>query len=229
MSGEKNTLSELRYYEVEEFRRSVNRKLWFVVGGLFVVTLISLLAMMLQITRPLPVVMIDGQGKPVLYEDSVSPQLELSNIRVEYFIEDFLSNFVLVDSSSISTGLTQALNQMTPRLREVVIADGKETERRAKYDGKNVRSRFEQIETQIAEYDPEERDGRVHAIAHGTIVYEPRVGVGESFRQFFYAQVVMDRVPVRKNSIHGLLADFVNTKLFDNEEDMRVYVLKREP
>lgn len=227
--SENNTLGDIRFYELEEFKRSVNRKLWFMVGGLFLVTILSLLGMMLQITRPLPVVMIDAQGKPVLFEDSVSPQLEMSNIRVEYFMEEFLSDFILVDSSNVSDGLTQALNGMTPRLREVVVADGKEAQRRANYQDKNVRSRFEKIEMQVAEYEPQEREGRIHAIAHGSIVYEPRVGVGENLRQFFYSQLVLDRVPVRKNSIHGLLADFVNTKMFDNEEDMRLYVLKREP
>src|SRR5262252_7638752 len=107
--------------ELEAFRRSVNRKHWFAIGALGVVALGCLVLALLAIIRPMPVLAFDARGRPILFEDTVTPRLELSKVRIEYFAEHFLEKFVGIDSGSISEDFTESLNMMTPRLRRIVI------------------------------------------------------------------------------------------------------------
>jgi hypothetical protein len=48
-------------------------------------------------------------------------------------------------------------------------------------------------------------------------------------KRYFHTQMVLQRVPITEHSIHGVLVDFVNTKFFDSEDELRVFALKRRP
>src|SRR5687767_6055134 len=141
--------------ELEAFRRSVNRKLWFAVMTLAVVALASLALTVLAIIRPMPVLAFDARGRPILFEDTVTPRLQLSNMRIEYFAELFLEKFVGIDSTNITEDFSAALNMMTPRLRRIVMQDGQELERKRKHQDANLKSRFEEVQIRMGEYDPE--------------------------------------------------------------------------
>lgn len=220
-----------RFYELEEFRRSVNRKLWTAVLGLLGVAVLSILLTLVCLLRPMPVVAFDSEGRPLLFSDTITPSLQIDEVRIQFFAERFLQTFVGVDSAAIDRDLTESLNMMTPQLREIVLHEGDEVKRRAKYDGANVRSHFEELQLKIAPFDPEDTNGKVHLIAWGRIVFEPRLGVAdapERLEQYLYSQIVLQRCPVRKNSIHGVLVSFVNTRFFESEEDLKVFQLKRQ-
>src|SRR5688572_10393619 len=131
--------------ELEAFRRSVNRKLWFAIGFLGMVALGCVLLALLAIIRPIPVLAFDAKGRPLLFEDTVKPRLQLSDLRIEYFAEQFLEKFVGIDSANISDDFSAALNMMTPRLRRIVIGEGKEFERKRKHQDSNLKSRFEEV------------------------------------------------------------------------------------
>src|SRR5687768_6396884 len=144
--------------ELEAFRRSVNRKLWFAIGCLGLVALGCILLALLAIIRPMPVLAFDSRGRPILFEDTVTPRLQLSNLRIEYFTGLFLEKFVGIDSTNVTEDFSAALNMMTPRLRKIVMQEGKELERKRKNQDANLRSRFEEVQVRIAPYDSEKPD-----------------------------------------------------------------------
>jgi hypothetical protein len=216
--------------ELEAFRRSVNRKLWFAIGFLGMVTLASVALALLAIVRPIPVLAFDAKGRPLLFEDTITPRLQLSNLRIEYFAEQFLDRFVGIDSASISDDFSSALNMMTPRLRRIVIDEGKELERKRKHQDANLKARFEELQFKIGPYDADRPDERIHLIAHGRIVFGPKLGGltegAQPISQYFFTQLVLVRVPITKLSIHGLEVDFVHTRLFDSKRELDVFVAR---
>lgn len=225
-----NTLLPPRL-ELEAFRRSVNRKLWAGIGILGFVAVACLALTVLAIIRPMPVLAFDARGRPILFEDTVTPRLQLSNLRIEYFAEEFLERFVGIDSANVSEDFSAALNMMTPRLRKIVIAEGKELARKRKHQNSNLKTTFEGVESKIGKYDPERPDERIHLIAHGRMVFGPKLGGledgEEPVEQYFFTQLVLVRVPITRLSIHGLAVDFVHTKLFQTQAEMEAYSAAR--
>jgi hypothetical protein len=219
--------------ELEAFRRSVNRKLWFAVGFLGLVALGCILLALLAIIRPIPVLAFDARGRPILFEDTVTPRLELTNLRIEYFAEEFLEKFVGIDSANVTEDFSEALNMMTPRLRRIVIGEGKELERKKKHQGSNLKSRFEHVQLRIGSYDPEAPGERIHLIAHGRMIFEPKVGGlaegAQPVEEYFFTQLVLVRVPISKLSIHGLEVDFVHTRFFGSNVEMEAFAARRRP
>jgi hypothetical protein len=217
--------------ELEAFRRSVNRKLWFAIGCLGMVALGSILLALLAIIRPMPVLAFDARGRPILFEDTVTPRLQLSNLRIEYFAELFLEKFVGIDSANISEDFSEALNMMTPRLRQIVMQEGKELERKRKHQDANLKSRFEEVQVRIGPYDPEKPEERVHLIAFGRMTFEPKLGGLEDgakpVEQYFFTQLVLVRVPITKLSIHGLEVDFAHTRFFGSKPEMEAFAAGR--
>jgi hypothetical protein len=213
--------------ELEAFRRSVNRKLWVAIGLLFLVALGCVLLALLAIIRPMPVLAFDARGRPILFEDTVTPRLQLSDLRIEYFTERFLEKFVGIDSANVTDDFSDALNMMTPRLRRIVIDEGRDLERKRKHQDSNLKSRFEEVEIRIAPYDPDRPEQRLHIIAFGRMSFGPKLGAVEEsavpVEQFFFSQVVLVRVPITKLSIHGLEVDFVHTRFFESKAEMEAF------
>lgn len=217
--------------ELEVFRRSVNRKLWAGIGILGVVAVGCLGLTALALIRPMPVLAFDARGRPILFEDTVTPRLQLSDMRIEYFTEQFLEKFVGIDSSNVTEDFSASLNMMTPRLRKVVVAEGTELERKRKHQGSNLKSTFEEVSIRIGEYDPAATGSRIHLIAHGTMTFGPKLGAlaeeDQPVEQFFFTQLVLVRVPITKLSIHGLEVDFVHTRFFDTKAELEAYASSR--
>jgi hypothetical protein len=223
---------EPRFYELEAFRRSVGRKLWFGMILLFIVSLGSLLLALVAIAKPVPVVAFDSQGRPVLFEDTVTPRQKLEDVRIEYFVQEFVRRYVGVDSAAITEDLNAALAMMTPAFRQIVAADEAELARRKQYEGQNIRSAVRDWKVRIGAYKPEDTSGKVHVLVTGKMVFEPRFGElegGGEVLRFFLSQIVLQRVPVTKISIHGLLVDFCHTRFFDSLQDLEVFALQRKP
>lgn len=222
-----------RMLEIERFRRSVNRKIWVMIGGLLVLTFLSLLMAFVAFARPVPVVVFDGQGRPILFEDTVAPRVRLDDVRIEYFVENFLERWAAVDSRSVEDDFAKAINMMTPRLRRIVMRDEAELGRRRRYTELNLKGTPKDVEVRIAPYDPEDVHGRVYAVMTGQMVLTPATGelVGSKdheYLQWLYSELTLARVPVSKESIHGLLVEDVMTKYFESKEDFDVFALKRK-
>ena len=220
-----------RLTELEEFRRGVNRKIWAVIGLLGVVTLGSLFLALIAFARPIPVVAFDEKGHPLLFSDTVTPRVKLENIRVEAFAREFLEKWVLIDSANVTDDFTAAVNMMTPRYRRIVLGDAAELERRNKRTSMNLKSRFVAFEPKISPYDAEDVNGKVFLVVSGKMRFTPKVEgelEGEEAFKYFMTELAIERAPVTKESIHGLLVDYERTHLFDTEEEMNVYALKKE-
>jgi hypothetical protein len=226
----KETTLVPRYYELEQFRRSTNRKIWLGMTFLFVVTVLSLFLALVAFARPVPVVMLDSRGRPLLFEDTASPRREMTDVRIEYFAEEFLENFVGVDSAAVEENLQKALNMMTPRYRKIVSLDTEELSRRRQYLGQNLRSRFGDLKIRIGKYDPNDEQGKIYLLASGKMVFEPRFGELEGegeVAKWFLSQLVLQRAPVTKLSIHGLQVDFCYTKIFENAAELEKHMLEK--
>ena len=222
----------IRYYELEQFKRNVRRFQWIALGLCGLVSLLTLIVALFALSKPIPVVAFDSQGRPILFADTVSPRLKLEQMRVEAFATDFLESFIGIDSSNLDRDLSESLSMMSPRLQDIVLHDNKEMQRRAGYEEANVRSRFASLQTKISPYDPENGSVRIYLIAWGEIVYEPREGVVDEAlhqRRWFFSQVALQRVAITAQAIHGLTVDYVNTKFFASEDDLKVFSLKRQP
>lgn len=219
-----------RYYEIEAFRRSVNRKLWFGMTALVVVAVLSLGLALIAFARPLPVVVFDSKGRPILFEDTASPRRELTDIRIEYFAEEFIGAYVGVDSAAITEDLKKALGMMTPVFRKAVAEDQKELAERGKYRGQNIRSVMSELKVRIGKYDPEDLAGKIYLLVTGKMSFEPRFGEmdgeGEVSR-WFVTQLVLQRVPVTKLSVHGLLVDYCHNGLFETKGELEAHMAEK--
>ena len=219
-----------RYYEMETFRRSVNRKLWFGMTALVVVAVLSLGLALIAFARPVPVVVFDSEGKPILFEDTATPRRELSDIRIEYFAKEFIRTYVGVDSASITEDLKKALEMMTPVFRKALTENQKELAERGKYRGRNIRSLMSEWKVRIGKYNPEDMAGKIYLLVSGKMFFEPRFGEldgeGEVSR-WFLVQLVLQRVPVTKISIHGMLTDYCHTRLFDTKESLEAHLAEK--
>jgi hypothetical protein len=208
---------------------------WFQWGALGICAVVSVLALVIALfalSKPIPVIAFDAAGRPILFEDTVTPRLKLEQIRVDAFARDFLERFVGVDSANLDRDLARAMNMMTPRLRELVLHDEDQLHRRSSYKDANVRSRFVDLNTKTAVYDPEDGSARIYLIAWGEIAYEPREGVvdeAQQRRRWFFSQLALQRVAITAQAIHGLKVDYVNTRFFKSEEELRLFSLARQP
>ncbi len=221
------------FLELEAFRRSVNRKLWVTMAGLLVVALVSLGVALVAFARPMPVVVLDGAGQPVLFQDTVTPRQRMERVRVEYFAGAFLKQFSAVDSTQVDEQLEAVVNAMTPRLRRIFLSDESEIARRRKHANFNLKARFEQLKYRIGDFDPEDTDGRIYVVATGRLLFRPKVGgMGadddREMVQHYYAQLVLQRVPMTRECSHGLQVDFVKTQFFDSADDLEVHLLKEQ-
>src|SRR5215813_3109954 len=151
--------------ELEDFRRSTNRKIWAVIAILGVVTMGSLFLALIAFARPIPVVAFDEKGHPLLFADTVTPRVKLENIRVEAFARTFLERWSLIDSGNVADDFTASVNMMTPRYRRIVLGDADELERRKKRTSFNMKSRFLSLETKISSFDAEDVNGKVFLVA----------------------------------------------------------------
>ena len=215
-----------RYYEIEAFKRSVNRKLWIGMVGLALVALLSLGLALIAFARPVPVVVFDQEGRPVLFEDTASPRREITDIRIEHFAKEFITTYSGVDSANIVEDLEKALNMMTPVFRKVISSDQEELATRKKYERQNIRSSFTQWKVRIGKYDPGDVSGKIYTLASGKMTFDPRFGEVEGegeVSKWFITQLVLQRVPVTKLSIHGLMADYCHTRVFDSKESLEKY------
>ena len=227
--------SEVRvhFLELEAFRRSVNRRIWGAIGGLVLITLAALGVALVAFARPIPVVMLDGKGQPVLFEDTVTPRLRMEEVRVEYFCTEFLKAFSAVDSTQVDEQLEAVANQMSPRLRRLFVSDDKELARRKKHAELNLKARFDTLDLKIATFDPDDADARIYVVASGALRFRTKLGElsedeDHQLVQYYYAQLVLERVPVSRDHIHGLQVDFVRTQFFDSPEALEVHLLKEQ-
>ena len=219
-----------RYYELEVFRRSVNRKLWIGMATLAVVAVLSLGLALIAFARPIPVVAFDSLGRPILFEDTATPRRQLTDIRIEHFAKEFISTYVGVDSASIVEDLEKSLNMMTPDFRNKIAMDKKELAGRKQYENQNIRSVIGDWKVRIGKYDPEDISGKVYLLVSGKMNFEPRFGEMEGegeVARWFVTQIVLQRVPVTKISIHGLLASYCHTRYFDSEDALDKYKLEK--
>lgn len=218
------------FVEIEQFRRSVNQKLWVAIGGLVLVAAGALGLAVIALARPIPVVVFDGDWRPVLFEDTVSPRLKLEEERVKAFAEQFLARFSLVDSMDLEEDMEEATAMMTPRLRRIFLADTAELDRRSKLEHANLKGRFESLTVEAAPFDAEDLNARILLVAYGRVGLRPKLQAAwEQEReetQYIHAQVVLERVPITRSSIHGLQVDHVKTWWFDTADALEVHRLK---
>ena len=216
-----------RYFEIEELRRAGSRKLWAAIGVLSSTTVLSLLVTLALVVKPSPVIAFDATGRPIIFTDTYTPALEMTRVRAEWFTRFFLSKYITIDSTRLDEDLTGALNLMTPDLRDIVMLDGKEIERRTKYQGANVRSSLPDFDLRIGEFEPQGKDP-IYVYGWGRHVFEPIFGGTEQDKaqRFLFVKMQLDRYPVAKNIPHGLLVHYIDWKSFDSEADLNVELLK---
>jgi hypothetical protein len=214
-----------KYYEFEQMRRSINRKyLPAVIISLFL-ALVSMGIAFLAFARPIPVVVFDSAGKPILFEDTATPRMTMDDIRVTWFTKEFIKKWVGVDSARIDEDLHESLAMMTPVFRGIVIKEDAEVEKRAQYKNANLRALFDDWDVRIGKYDPEDFEGKIHTLVTGRMVFEPRFGQVEpgpdgevNIQSWFLAEVIVQRTPVRTNSVHGMLVRYAHTTMFDTRK-----------
>ena len=219
-----------RYYELEAFRKSVSLRLWLGMGFLFVAAVLSLGLALIAFARPIPVVVLDKSGRALLFKDTFSARHEMSDVRIEYFVEKFVRAYVGIDSANVAADLEDSLNMMTPVFRQVVAADTDDLARRKKYEGQNIQTSIGDWKVRIGKYDAADTKQRIHVLVTARMGFEPRFGQVEGegkVERWFLSQIVLERVPVTKLSIHGLLVAYCDTRFFDEKADLDHYLGER--
>jgi len=223
-----------KYYEFESMRKTINRKYLPVVILSMLLAFVSMGFAFLAFARPIPVVVFDSQGQPILFEDTSTARMTMDNVRVEWFVTKFAKLWVGVDSANIQQDLQTSLNMMTPVLRKIILDEGAELSRRNEYKDANIRSLFDEIHVRIGKYDPNDFEGKISTLVTGRMTFVPRYGQlepgpgGETgIEKWFFTQVVIQRTPVRTNSVHGMLVHYVQTTLFDEKGKLEAYLARK--
>jgi len=219
---------EPRYYEIEELRRAGSRKLWAAIGVLALTTLALAFVTLALAIKPAAVIAFDATGRPIVFTDTYTPAQETTKVRVEWFLKYFLTKYLAIDSTRLDEDLATALNLMTPDLRAIVMTEGKEVERRKKYQGGNVRSSLQGLELRIGEFDPKGSEP-IYAYGWGRNVFEPifgEVSDADKAQRFVFVKVMLERYPVTVTTPHGLLARYAEWLSFETEQQLEVQLLK---
>ncbi len=216
-----------RYFEIEALRRAGSRKMWVVIGLFGLTTAASLVIAIVAVIRPIPVVAFDKDGRAIVFTDTVSPALEMSKARVDWFVQHFLSKYIAIDSTRLDDDLTEALNLMTPELRDLVMADGSDIKRRKKYEGQNVRSSLQDLQVRIGDFDPKGRSP-IYVVGWGKHVYEPIFGGTDKDKatRWLFFKMQLARYAVTRLSPHGLLVHYIDWQSYDSEPELTAQLLK---
>ena len=219
--------------EVEEFRRSVNRKIWFVIFLLCGISTFSLFLVFMNAVKPIPVVVIDSEGRPIVFSNTVTPHQTISDHRIRGFTKEFMARFVGIDSLAIKKDLTHALNMMTPTLRTILAKDNDYIRRRNKYEDANLQSRFESMNIKIGDYDERNTTDPIYLIVTGKMSFSPRLGdvqgtAEQELSQYYLTQLQIQRQPITENNPYGLLTHYVHTEFFNTEDELKLYALKKK-
>lgn len=218
-----------RYYDIEQYRRTGSRKQWAAIAILACTTLASSGISFALAIKPAPVIAFDSQGKPILFEDTYAPATRTDRVRVDWFAQYFLEKFVAIDSSRLDRDLADALNLMTPRMREIELKDGAEIARRRQYRDGNVRSHLEQLEIRIGDFDPNDLSQPIYLYAWGQHVFEPLLGKVDNDSKtvrFVFFKMMLTREPVAKEIPHGLLISHFEWYSFETQDELDTELLK---
>ncbi len=232
MLSRQNT--EPRYLEIDDIRRSQDRRWWFVTSGSIAVAAICALAAYGSSSRSPGVVIYDRNGHPRLFDDVDAPRWHMDDMRIEYFTELFIRRFVGIDSANLQIDLTEALNMMTPRLRKVTITEGAVAKNRSLWQDRNVRTRFdsEAMEVRIGRYDPTDQAARIPVLVTGQKIYGAKFGAlpkGETEPvEWFCARIELERVKVTKDAIFGLAVNSITVNPFDSREGLENFFRSKE-
>ena len=217
------------YYDIEAYRQSVSKKLWAITLLSAVVAMGALGVAFVSVIKPTPVIAFDSQGKPQVFKDTVAPGLHLNDVRLEHFAMTFLKHFLLVDSTRLAEDYDVALGMMSSRMRDIVANEGVEAKRRAGFKESFLRMVFPIPPTvKIASY--EDTTTQFPMLVIGEITLRPIAGDGggQDSKHWFLTELVARKAPVTQASPHGLLVDFVTTKLFDSKDARRLAMLKKQ-
>lgn len=219
-------MEQPKYYEMEEVRRAVNRKMWVVIFLLAGVTCGALLLAAAAMLRPTPVVAFDAAGRPIVFTDTVSPALITTQVRVDWFVRYFLEKYITLDANRLDEDLATAVNLMVPELREYVLANQDEIDRRKKVRGTDIRSRLEGVQLRIGEFDPQKMSP-IFVYVWGKHVFE-RMGRGDEDKaeRFVFGKLLIMRMGVTPTVPHGMLVQRIEWKTFDTEELLTAELLK---
>ena len=226
--------SEPRYLELDDLRRSQDRRWWFVTSGAVVVAAICALHAYASSSRSPGVVIYGRDGHPQLFNDVDTSRWHMDDPRIEYFAELFVRRFVGIDSANLQLDLTEALNMMTPRLRKVTMTEGTVAKNRAMWQDRNVRTRFdgEAMAVRIGRYDPADQAARIPVLVTGQKIYGAKFGElpkGETEPvEWFCARIELERVKVTKDSIFGLAVNSITVNPFSSREGLENFFRSKE-
>lgn len=218
-------------YDIEAFRRGINRKMWVVIAASIATSLLALLVALAAVARPVPVIAFDAKGRAIVFDDTVNPALEVTEVRIEHFTGLFLQRFVGIDSSRLQLDLAEAVNMMTPQARQIALREGREVKRRLAYEHGNVRSRFVDLQVRIGDLEPQ-GSGDIYVVAWGKQLFEPIIApptADETIEQWFYAEVVLAQVDISRQTPYGLLVKRIDSRPFDDIQKLEAALLKRGP
>lgn len=218
------TANRMRYADIEEYRRSINRRLMFRESFAWLLSTICVLVTAFVLSKPAAVIAFDTEGRPMVFRDTLTPAIETNAIRVEAFVRDFLELFAGIDATELIDDYERSLKMMTPALGRVTQDKGVELQRRQKYAGTRIRSRFTPLHTRIADFRADA--DLIYAVAWGRQEFYL---VGEAkppVTRFIFVELEVQRVPVRITTPAGLLVARYTIDSFEDQAKMEAKKLE---
>jgi hypothetical protein len=206
--------------------RMVDRRLWWALITLAVVAF-SVQAFALKVlSTPRAVVAFDSTGRPLVFTDTHKAAIPDEG-RVRAFVTDFLESYVGVDGHGFDARMVKALRMMTDEMRMNVVSSAGYKEFKAKYRGKDVTSRFEDLFVEVAPFDPEERHGAIYAAVIARQVFEGALGELENAPEpWVFMHMRIRRTPVSAEWSYGMLVEMAAFALRDTLSEAEL--LKKE-
>lgn len=215
--------------EFERFRRSTNLKIVGLITFQCLVTLVALFLAAVGLTRPPAVIAFDSEGRSMVFRDTSTARDQLTEVRLKWFVGEFIKNHVGIDSASVIDDTVEALNMMTPRFRQLMGKNSKyfANRRKLQFPNGNLKTTFQDLDVLHAKIDPQKKDGQINVTATGKLNFDYRFPMlaTEKNQQakpasWFLLHMILQRTPVRENSIHGLMVDVCQVDYFSSKEDL---------
>lgn len=194
------------FLELAQWQRGVMRRVTLIaVVGVLGATGVSYMALRtayMAMDKDMSLIVIGSDGLPTLYDNTQKHRYSLDNTRVEAFCKMFMRYFTGIDSGNLDKDFQEAMNMMTPLLRDRTRADPKQAERRRRYIGANIRTMFEDVDVVIGPYDANDMRASFRTTVTAKLRYVPLFGDSEAVdNDAAEEEYVMTDLRLRRESV----------------------------
>jgi len=216
----------LQKSDIDRLRKRFTVIVVFALVMMFFISLVSILFGYATTNRPTPVIAFDKTGRSLVFGNT-SQEGTTTDPRINTFITKFIRLYDGI-SPHPDEDVTEAYNDMVPKLREILLAQGAHAAKVAEWKGKNIESIFTIKKMELK--GPRTIGGKLAIIGTGTFTFRPAVAAQyndqNSFSRFVFFKMQLVILPVTLQTPSGLLVEYYSSQLFDDAQRLKAFLLE---